>query len=311
VPSRSLRSHGSLALSLILAAGCAGATARSTRVDTPQAAVDDLLAADRAFSAAASQTDAISAIAAMLAADVTMPAPRGQFARGPSAVAETLRPTLGNTGARVHWTPVRGGVSADVQQGFTFGYMTLRRPDTAAVPLKYLAYWVKQPSGWRVAAYKVTRRPQGDVSLAMMQPALPARLVSPTADLATIAKHYESLIVAEGAFSDRAQQIGLGPAFVENGSADAMNMGGANSASFVIGSDAIGRSIGAGAPQPTSPVTWGADRAIVASSGDLGVTFGVIRPNAPPPDAARPAGFSFFTVWRRPHPTDPWRYVAE
>jgi hypothetical protein len=310
VSSRPLRAHRSLALLLALAAACA-ATAQSLGPSSPRAAVDDLLTADRAFSAAASQTDAISAITAMLAADVTMPAPRGEFARGPSAVADVLRPALGNAGARIQWAPIRGGLSADAQQGFTFGYMTLQRPDTSAVPLKYLAYWVKQPSGWRVAAYKVTRRPQGDVSLAMMQPALPTRLVNPTTDLATIAKHYESLVVAEGAFSDRAQKIGLGPAFVENGSADAMNMGGGNSASFVIGSAAIGRSIGAGAPQPTSPVAWGADRAIVASSGDLGVTFGVIRPHAPPLDAARPAAFSFFTVWRRPRPTDPWRYIAE
>jgi hypothetical protein len=145
----------------------------------------------------------------------------------------------------------------------------------------------------------------------MMEPSVPAQLLSPTIDAATIAAHYRSLVAAEGAFSDRAQKIGLGPAFAENGSADAMNMGGGNSASFVVGAEAIGRSIGAGAPQPTSPVAWSADTAIVASSGDLGVTFGVIRPNAPPPDASRPPGFSYFTIWRRPRPTDPWRYIAE
>jgi hypothetical protein len=247
----------------------------------------------------------------MLGDAVTMPMPRGQFARNPAEVAEALRAALGPAPARVQWTPVRGGISADAQQGFTFGYMTLQRPDTAAVPLKYVAYWVKQPAGWRVAAYKVTRRPPGDVSLAMMPPSLPERLVAPTADSAPVARYYASLVAAERAFSDRAQQIGLGPAFAEKGSADAVNIGGGNSAPFVIGANAIGRSIGAGAPQPTSPVSWGADRAIVASSGDLGVTFGVIRPNAPPPDAAQPAGFSFFTIWRRPRPTDPWRYIAE
>lgn len=309
--TRSLRSHRSFALSLVLAAACAGATARSTRVGSPQAAVDDLLAADRAFSAAAAQTDAISAITATLADDVTMPTPHGLFARSRAEVGSALRTAIGPAPARVQWTPVRGGISGDARQGFTFGYMTVQRPDTAAVSLKYLAYWVKQPAGWRVAAYKVTRRPKGDVSFAMMQPALPARLVRPTADSATIGNHYESLVAAERAFSDRAQKIGLGPAFAENGSADAMNMGGGKSASFVVGADAIGREIGAGAPEPTSPVSWGADRAIVASSGDLGVTFGVIRPNAPPPAAARPVGFSFFTIWRRARPTDPWLYIAE
>jgi ketosteroid isomerase-like protein len=284
---------------------------RYTRAPTPRSAVDDLLAADRAFAAAAARADAISAITAILAADVTMPTPRGQFARSRAAVAEALRPMLGTATARLRWAPVRGGISADAQHGFTFGYMTLQRPDSLAIPLKYLAYWVRQPAGWRAAAFKVARRPPGEVSLISMEPALPARIVPPTTDLATIARHYESLVAAERAFSDRAQQIGLGQAFVEYGSADAMNMGGGNSASFVIGAEAIGRAIGSGSPQPTSPVSWSADRAIVASSGDLGVTFGVIRPNAPPSEAAPAAGFSFFTVWRRSRLNDPWRYVAE
>lgn len=313
--TRSLRSCRSLALSFVLsfvlAAACAGPPARYTRAATPRGAVDELLATDRAFSAAAAQADAISAIAAMLADDATMPTPRGQFARGRAAVAAALRPALGRAGARVQWTPVRGGISADAQHGFTFGYMTLQRRDTASVPLKYLAYWVRQPVGWRVVAYKSSLRPPGDVSLATMQPALPRQLVTPTGDSATIVWHHASLIAAERAFSDRAQQTGLGPAFAEHGSADAMNMGGGSSASFVIGAEAIGRSIGAGAPEPTSPVYWGADRAIVASSGDLGVTFGVIRPNAPLANAAQPTGFSFFTIWRRSGPADRWRYVAE
>jgi hypothetical protein len=240
----------------MLAGACAGAPERSTRGTSPRAAVDELLTADRAFSVAAAQGDAISGITAMLADDVTMPTRGGQFARNRAAVAEALRAALGGAGARAQWTPVRGGISADARQGFTFGYMTLQRPDSAAVPLlKYLAYWIKEPAGWRVAAYKATRRPQGDVSIAMMPPALPTRLVRATADSAMIAAHHASLVAAERAFSDRAQQVGLGPAFAEYGSVDAMNMGGASSASFVIGADAIGRSIGSGSPQPASPVS--------------------------------------------------------
>jgi hypothetical protein len=48
----------------------------------------------------------------------------------------------------------RGGISADAQQGFTVGFMTLHRPDAATLALKYLAHWVKRPEGWRVVAYK-------------------------------------------------------------------------------------------------------------------------------------------------------------
>lgn len=48
---------------------------------------------------------------------------------------------------------------------------------------------------------------------------------------------------------------------------------------------------------------------IVASSGDFGVTIGLIRPDAPA--AGQPAAFPFFTIWRRPGVDAPWRYIAE
>jgi hypothetical protein len=189
--------------------------------------------------------------------------------------------------------------------------MTLAGPDTASILLKYLSYWVREPVGWRVAAYRLARRAPGPVAVSMMAPSLPDRWVPPNADAGATAAHRASLIAAERAFSDRAQVIGLGPAFVEKGSADAVNMGGRDAASFVVGATAIGQSVGAGAPQPTSPVSWAADRAIVASSGDLGVTFGLIRPNAPAQNGAGPTGFPFFTVWRRASAGEPWRYIAE
>ena len=72
----------------VLCAALAGPpAARSQGADpalpaTPQAAVDELLAADRAFSAASAKTDLVSGLAAMFDADVIMPLPNGQFAEG-------------------------------------------------------------------------------------------------------------------------------------------------------------------------------------------------------------------------------------
>jgi hypothetical protein len=48
---------------------------------------------------------------------------------------------------------------------------------------------------------------------------------------------------------------------------------------------------------------------IVASSGDLGVSIGMIRRNQPV--TGQPTAFPFFTIWRRATPTAPWRYIAE
>jgi ketosteroid isomerase-like protein len=299
-----------VAFFLALTAACATAS-RVSRASSPQAGVDELIAADRGFATAAANGDPVAKITSMLADDVMMPTPRGTFARSRAEAADALRAALGTERTRVEWSPVRGGISADGQQGFTFGYMTLAGPDTASIPLKYLAYWVHQPPGWRVVAYRLARRAPGPVAVSLMPPSLPDRWVSPNADAAATAVHRASLIAAERAFSDRAQVIGLGPAFAEQGSVDAVNMGGRDAASFVVGATAIGQSVGAGAPQPTSPVSWAADRAIVASSGDLGVTFGLIRPNAPPQNATGPTGFPFFTVWRRTSLDGRWRYIAE
>jgi ketosteroid isomerase-like protein len=273
--------------------------------------VEELIAVDRRFAATPDSADAIAKIVAMLADDVTMPTPGGDFARSRSEAIQALRTALGPGRGAVTWAAIRGGISADGQHGFTFGYMTVSGPDTANLPFKYLSYWVRGTDGWRVVAYRLARRALGPVAARMMPPSLPNEWVRPTDDVAAIERHRVSLVAAERAFSDRAQVVGLGPAFAENGHADAVNMGGRGDTSFVVGARAIGQAIGAGSTEPGSPVAWGADRAIVASSGDLGVTFGVIRPNRPPPDASRATSFPFFTIWRRAHVGEPWRYIAE
>ena len=125
---------------------------------TPQSAVDELLAADRAFSSSSSRTDLVNGLTAMFADDVVIPSPPGQLVEGKPAVVAMLRANPDNARSRTEWTPVRGGVSADRQQGFTVGFMTLRRPDDTMLRLKYLAYWVKYAEGWRVAVYKRARR---------------------------------------------------------------------------------------------------------------------------------------------------------
>ena len=280
-----------------------------TEPQTPQSAVDALLAADGAFASANARAAGVTGLLTMFAKDVTMPVP-GKFANGITEVSAALRANAELMQSKIAWQAVRGGISADGLHGFTLGYMTVWPPNGAAVGFKYLSYWVKQPLGWRVVAYKRRRRAEGPVSLTMMPPALPAQLTTMKPDAMTLAQYHETLDQTERAFSTEAQRIGIGPAFAKYGSADAVNMGGPNDAMFVLGSEAIGRSVGAGAPPDSSPVSWGPDRVIVASSGDLGITFGMIRPNAPNEKGETPS-IPFFTIWRRAGVADPWRYVAE
>lgn len=298
----------SLALLLIAAPGLGTSASQAPAATSPAAAVEQLLEADRAFSAAGAQTDTITALSAMFADDVIAGLPGGKFAGTRAALVEALKANPDNATSRAEWAPIRGGISADGLHGFTFGYLTMHKKDGTRQPWKYLAYWIKGKDGWRVAAYRRRPRPEGPVSTAMMPPSLPARPMAPATDAALIAKHRDSLAAAEQAFSDAAQKIGIGAAFTKFGHADAINMGGPKDVEFVVGSTNIGRNVGEGSPTDSSPVVWAADhKVLVASSGDLGITFGLIRSTTAKDQPPVP----FFTIWRRASASDPWRYIAE
>jgi len=273
---------------------------------TPQQVVDELVAADRAFSVASAKTTVVKGLAPMFATDIVMPVPGGKFAKGLDEVTAALNANADNVTGRVDWAPIRGGISGDGLQGFTFGFMTLHKSDGTTAPLKYMTYWVKGPDGWRAAAYKRQRRPDGQVATEMMPPSLPLMLVKSVVITTAVR---QGLVAAEKAFSDEAQQIGLGPAFAKFGLPDAVNFGGAASASYVVGAGAIAASVGAGQPTTSSAVSWSCETPIVASSGDLGVSIGFIRANSPAPDGSTPPPSPFFTIWRKVNGA--WKYIAE
>lgn len=190
-----------------------------------------------------------------------------------------------------------GGVSADGAQGFTYGAMIVHPKDGFAQPLKYLAYWVKRSEGWRVFGYKRVDAVKG-VALTPSAPIL-GRGTSRGGDPGATLK------AAEGAFSDEAQKIGLRAAFQKWGRPDSVNLGAGDG--VTVGAQAIGE--GVAGPEPTSPVTWTADHVMVAASGDMGLSYGLLHVNDPKPNSL--GTIAFFTVWARPAPGDPWRYVAE
>ena len=291
---------------LIFSAACAGSRAE-TLSSSPQAAVDSLLQVDRSFARAAADTTAVAALERMFATDVFLRAPGDQLTEGRDRAIEALRTNPANLQARLSWEPVRGGISADGQQGFTYGYMQARNPDSSVTQLKYLAYWVRGADGWKVRAYRRASRAAGGVATPMA-PALPPRMVPMTTDSALVRRYAEELDRAERAFSDEAQRIGVGRAFVAHGSADAMNFGGPDDTNFVVSAAAIGGGMGFDDSTSGASLSWAPDHVVVASSGDLGVTIGFISQNEA---GATPARFPFFTVWRRNSPAEPWKYVAE
>jgi hypothetical protein len=283
---------------------------------TPAQVAQSLLDADRHYAAASG--DMLTAYDAMFADGVVMPGGPTGLVVGKAAVLNVLRAQPDAATSRATWTPQRAGVSADGEHGFTFGFLTLSKADGTRVPMKYMTYWVREDGVWHALAYKRGRAASAPTDSAMMAPALPRAMWSATRsatrartrDVATLTRLRHELMAREGEFSSTAQRIGLGNAFVEFGSADAVNMGGPATAQYVVSANAIAAQVGGG-DMKSSPVHWGADTAFVASSGDLGITFGVIRANTVPAGGDPNAGSAFFTIWRRADSRSPWKYVAE
>jgi hypothetical protein len=285
------------------------AVVTASGVVDPKQAMDDLLATDRQFAQLASDRNLVTALSNMFVTNVVLNA-RGGLARGKDSVLAVINADSLTARSPATWTPVGGGVSSDGQDGYTYGYMTVRRTDGTQQHTKYLAYWVNRPGGWRVAVYRRTLRPEGQPSLAMLPVSLPVAGL-PRGDATTVQRYADELSAAEKAFSNDAQPMGLGPAFFKWGAPDAVNMG-HEVVEFVRGPEAISKAVGS-AP-PGGSVTWGPNEVIVSSTGDLGVTIGTIRILTPAQDkssAMSVRDVPFFTIWRRRTPADPWRYVAE
>ena len=111
---------------------------------------------------------------------------------------------------KVSWAPVRGGISADGTQGFTYGFLiadcaATRRGASANISL------LGQAPG-RLARRRLPpagRARRARCRRVMIAPSLPAFAAEPIADPAIIAGHSRSVAAAEKSFSDRAQIVGL------------------------------------------------------------------------------------------------------
>lgn len=301
-PARSFRCG--IILTLLLTA-CAQASPGDATSTSPAAVANELLAADRAFSDSGAAEDMVSSLARMFDDNVRLIA-MGQSVRGREAALGLLRANSANLTARATWTPIRAAISGDGTHGFTAGYQEIRLATDSVARAKYLAYWTRTPRGWRVLVYKRGPRPEGSASDEMLPPLLPERVGPAGAAAEEVEAHRRSLAAAEAAFSE-AGQNGLGAAFRAFGAPEAMHMGGPTDLNFRLGPEAVAEGVEAGGPVQ-GKLTWGADETIIAPSGDFGINIGTIVVT---PTSGEPRRIPFFTIWRRPRLTDPWRYVAE
>lgn len=290
---------------LLHVSGCATTSPRAG-VSPPfdaQAAVEQLRLLDER-SGATDNSEGQNLISLFGDQVVAFAVPVPGFAHGKAEVWTSIQRAIGGQ-TRLRWRPLRAGISADGQHGFTLGYMIAGADQAPAGHYKYVAYWVRRTEGWRIAVYKIVPRPPEAIAVTSLAPSLPNSAPPFNATPELREQTRATLAAREREFSDAAQNVGLSRAFALFGGSDAVNVGGG--AEFVVDAD----NIAAIHPDGPSPLYWSADQGVlVADSGDLGVTWGFLHRNGPTPPG-RLAEIPFFTIWRRQSASAPWLYIAE
>jgi len=135
-----------LALTLTRAPGTAS-------IPATNATVEDLLAADRAFAAAAAADGLEGWMSYMTDDTARMPVFGMEFVSGDAAIRAADGPLLDSPERLLTWNPEHGHLFADGRHGFTSGtYEIQQRADGASLGRgRYLTFWRLTEVGWKVA----------------------------------------------------------------------------------------------------------------------------------------------------------------
>ena len=253
---------------------------------------------DPAESLAAADREAGS-LEGVLAPDVHYLAPGLPVIEGREAVARELDAADSGSTRR----PLVIELSADGSQGFTAGRTTVPSGDSTRHG-KYLAYWRRDPEGWRLWAIVANPSPSApdtppDSGVARARGGgTPRAAATP-----------DALETADSAFSALSESAGVGPAFREFAEPAALTLMGPGHG-MVWGDSAIGAYFGSAIPA-TDGLAWTPRVAHLAPSGDLGFTIGdAIYRHAPAGGPEQRFYTKYLTVWRR-QADGRWRYAAD
>jgi ketosteroid isomerase-like protein len=120
-----------------------------TEEELAEAAVAELLEADRAFAAAA-RADGVPAAFERFAAEDALIVTSSEIATGRAGVAQRF--AQWPAGARLEWAPEAGRVAARGDMGWTWGNSVHVAPDGARTTGRYVSVWTRDVEGnWRYA----------------------------------------------------------------------------------------------------------------------------------------------------------------
>jgi ketosteroid isomerase-like protein len=266
-----------------------------------QAALDGMVAAEKAFARAAAEKGTRDAFLAFLADDSLV------FQPDPMNGKEVWRARPASPGL-LSWYPVHAEVSLAGDLGFNTGpYDYREKPaDKPVVFGQFATVWKRQADGaWKAVL---------DLGAATPEPPTP---LAPAISLAGSAKLEESalpkvdaeparaaLLDADRAFAVATQEQGS-PAAYEAVMTDDVRLLRA-SRQPVSGKEAS-RALLAENPMPT---TWGPLGGGVARSGDLGYTYGFVKRHEEGPESPWINTSNYLRVWRR-EKDGPWKLAFE
>jgi len=266
-----------------------------------QAALDSLVAAEKAFAQTAAEKGTREAFLTFLTDDglVFQPDPvNGKEAWKARQPAQSL----------LSWYPVHSEVSLAGDLGFNTGPYDFRqkREEKPVVFGQFATIWARQADGsWKAALDlgSATPEPPAPVSpsIALVGPAKLEVTALPKVDMAAA---LTALLGADRAFATATQEQGS-PAAYEPLLTDDVRLVRA-SRQPALGREAA-RALLAETPQPT---TWEPLGGGVARSGDLGYTYGFVKRHEDGPESPWINSSNYLRVWRK-EKDGPWKLAFE
>jgi ketosteroid isomerase-like protein len=272
-----------------------------------ETAHDDLLRADLARADSVGRLGFADGLAS--AFDTNLVYLRGglPIVRGRAAALAIVRAESVTAGTAVKWQPVRAEASRDAKSGYTYGYAIYSTPRPGAPTIRvdrYIAFWRRQPAGWRIAGYAET---YGSPPTALSLPRDAEGAALRDVPMSSVRGALEAIRLADSDFSRDASRFGTGNAFGRYAARDAQICSGPGE--FINGPEAITRSFGP--PARNGALVWHPVFGEVSEAGDLGYTVGNAVFTGEREDGAQVVSYSkYLTVWRKQRDGS-YRYVVD
>lgn len=278
-----------------------GARAAAWRTDL-RAGRAELLAADRAHSAATEAGGFVDGYTAPLAEDARVLLAGTGLLRGREAARAYIAGSA-LARSRMRWETSRAEVSADGRTGYTFGAGVYTRANGTTAFTRNLAFWKRGADGqWKVAALLVNLTgaaprpvPEGfgtrhDNGVRGAHPTDPAISVA-------------GAMQADRDFAALSEATSPGHAFAVFAAQDGVVLGGPT-----YGKEEIGAEFD---PSSGLRILWGPIEGGASGSGDLAFTIGLATTLAPQPNGTVATFYTkYLSVWQK-QPSGEWRYLAD